>query len=164
MVLELSKRVSKQALGDCATFELNHGMSFVIERTFALREQSQTQIVPYFWSVLVSRAAAVTGTVEQTLRVLLAKNRENRSRARVFNIWDSMEAAESFLPFNKRFTSHCHDEGHANTVGSARRELSTQNFCLDLSITLSEFRDFSRCYSKLCKAFTGFDLCSHITL
>lgn len=63
MVLELNKRVSKQALGDCATFELNHGMSFVIGRTFALREQSQTQIVPYFWSVLVSRTAAVT--VEQ---------------------------------------------------------------------------------------------------
>lgn len=160
MVLELNKRVSKQALGDCATFELNHGMSFVVERTFALREESHTQIVPYFWSVLVSRTAAVT--VEQNAS--LAKNRENRSRARVFNIWDSMEAAESFLPFNKRFTSHCHDEGHANTVGSARRELSTQNLCLDLSITLSEFRDFSRCYSKLCKAFTGFDLCSHITL
>lgn len=59
MVLELNKRVSKQALGDCATFELNHGMSFVIERTFALREESQTQTAPYFWSVLVSRTAAV---------------------------------------------------------------------------------------------------------
>lgn len=55
MVLELNKRVSKQALADCATFEMSHDMSFVIERTFALREESQTQIVPDFWSVLVER-------------------------------------------------------------------------------------------------------------
>lgn len=58
MVLELNKRVSKQALGDCATFEMSHDMSFVIERTFALREESQTQLVPDFWSVLVSRTAS----------------------------------------------------------------------------------------------------------
>lgn len=63
MVLELNKRVSKQALGDCATFEMSHDMSFVIERTFALREESQTQIVPDFWSVLVSTSR--TAAVEQ---------------------------------------------------------------------------------------------------
>lgn len=60
MVLELNKRVSKQALGDCATFELNHGMSFVIERTFALREESDSDS-----AVLLEYVVSRTAVVEQ---------------------------------------------------------------------------------------------------